>query len=77
MEGAEKEGGTIEAVGLSVFVCGHFGRSWASLHRTCIDGTHGGEERRVRNGNGEVSEDTRDSGRKDELITCSCILIDI
>ena len=49
----------------------------ALLNKTCNDGTHGGEERRVRNRNGEVSEDTRDSRRKDELITCSRILIHI
>ena len=60
-------------------------RSWllwlklglALSNRTGIGGTHNGVVRRVRNINGEVSKDSRDSWRKDELITCSHILIDI
>ena len=43
-----------------------------------VDATHGGEEMRgIRNLDGEVSKGTRDSRRKDELITCSHILINI
>ena len=45
--------------------------------RTSVDGTHGSEDRRERNRNGEVLKDPRDSRRKDELITSSGILIDI
>ena len=46
-------------------------------NKTSVDGTHGGEVRRIQNRNGEVLEDTRDSRRKDELITCNRILIHI
>ena len=52
--------------------------SLAPLNSNNVDGTHGGEEMRgIRNLDGEVSKDTRDSKRKDELITCSLILINI
>ena len=47
------------------------------MNRTGADGTYGGEVRRIKNRNGEVSEDTRGSRRKDALITCSRILIHI
>ena len=45
--------------------------------RTSADGTHDGEERRERNGNGEVLKDLHDSRRKDELIMGSNIQIHI
>ena len=34
VEGAEEEGGTVEAVGSSVSTLGRFDRSWASLRQT-------------------------------------------
>ena len=49
----------------------------ASPDKTSIYGTHDGEERRERNGNVKVCEDTCDSRRKDELITGSSVLIHI
>ena len=45
--------------------------------KTSADGTHGGEERRGKNGNVKVCEDTRDSRREDKLIMCSSIQIHI
>ena len=42
-------------------------------NRTEADSTHGGEIKRVRNGDGEVLEDTCDSRRENELIMCSRI----
>ena len=64
-EGAEVEGtkeeGVVGDVGLSFSIHGRFDRSWASLCRTELAGTHNGEVRRVRNGDGEVLEDPRDS----------------
>ena len=47
------------------------------LNRTSIDGTHGGEVGRIRNGDGKMKKDPHDSQRKYELITGCCILIDI
>ena len=49
----------------------------APPNRTGADGTHNGEVRRVRNGDGEVAKDPRDSRRKDELIMSRLILINI
>ena len=45
--------------------------------RTSADGTHDGEERRERNGNGEMLKDSHDSRRKDELIMGNNIQIHI
>ena len=47
------------------------------LTRIDINGTHGDEIRRVKNGDGEVAKDPCDSWRKDELITGRHILIHI
>ena len=44
-------------------------------NRTSVDGTHGGVIRRIRNRNGKVVKDPRDSRRKDELIAGRHILI--
>ena len=41
------------------------------------DGTHSGEIRRIRNGDGKVAKDLCDNQRKDELITSCRILINI
>ena len=49
----------------------------APPNRTSADGTHGSEVRRVRNRDGEVVKDSRDSWRKDKLITGRRILIHI
>ena len=51
--------------------------SLTPVDKTSADGTHDGEERIKRNGNGEVLKDPHDSQRKDELFTSSGILIDI
>ena len=77
-EGAEVEG-TANAVGSVDSIHGCFGRSWVSLHRkkTDVDGTHGGEVGRIKNGDGKMAKGPRDSRRKDKLITGHCILIDI
>ena len=49
-----------------------------SINSNSVDGTHNKKEMRgIRNLDGEVSKGTRDSRRKDELITCSRILINI
>ena len=63
VEGAKKEGGTKELIGIN-----HL-RLWslqsklglAPLNRTCADGAHDDEVRRIRNRNGEVSKNPRDS----------------
>ena len=47
------------------------------LNRTGVDGTHGGIIRGIRNMDGKMAKDPRDSRRKDELITCHRILINI
>ena len=47
------------------------------LDRTSADGTHDSEERRERNGNGEVLKGPHDSRGKDKLIMSSGTLIDI
>ena len=64
-EGAEVEGtkeeGVVGDVGSSFSIHGRFDRSWALLCRIELAGTHNGEVRRVRNGDGEVLEDPRDS----------------
>ena len=46
-------------------------------NRTGVDGTYGGEIRRIRNKGGKMAKDLRDSRKKDELITGRRILIDI
>ena len=46
-------------------------------NRTDVDDTHGGEVGRIRNGDGKMAKDLRDSWRKDELITSRRILMDI
>jgi len=46
-------------------------------HRSCADGTHNGVIRRIRNRDGKMAKDSRDSRRKDELITGCRILINI
>ena len=51
--------------------------SLAPSNRTSVDGTHNGEVRRARNGDGKVAKDKCDSRRKDELIKGHCILKDI
>ena len=47
------------------------------LNEIGVDGTHGGEVGKIRNGDGKMVKDPHDSRRKDELITGHCILIDI
>ena len=47
------------------------------LNRTNVNGIHGGEVGRIRNGDGKMAKDSRDSRRKNELITGRYILIDI
>jgi len=49
----------------------------ALTNRTGVDSTHGGEVRRIRNRDGKMAKDPRDSRRKDEFITSCHILIDI
>ena len=51
--------------------------SLTPLDKTSADGTHDGEKRRERNENVKVCEDTHDSRREGELITCSSVLIHI
>ena len=51
--------------------------AFAPSHRLGVDGTYGGEIRRIRNRNGKMAKDPRESQRKDELITGRRILIDI
>ena len=63
-------------------ICLHTWPFWsklglAPLNKTSIDGTHGGEERRGRNGNVKMCEDTHDRKREDELITCRGIQVHI
>ena len=78
MKGVEEEGGIAEAIGSSVSTCGlQLKLGLAPPNRTSADGTYGGEERRVRNGDMKVCEDMCNSRRKDELITCSRIQIHI
>ena len=49
----------------------------APSSRFGVDGTHGGEIRRIRNENGKMAKDPYDSQKKDGLITGCRILIDI
>ena len=49
----------------------------ASLNKSYADGTYNGEVRRIRNRDGKMVKDPRDSWRKDELIMGCRILIDI
>ena len=44
-------------------------------NRLLANGTHHIEMRRLRDDNVHVCEDTRDSRRKDKLVTCSRVMI--
>ena len=48
-----------------------------SPNRTGVDGTYGGEIRRIKNGDRKIVKDPCDNRRKDELITGRRILIHI
>ena len=45
--------------------------------KTNVNGTHDGEKSRERNWNVKMCENTRDSQKEGELITCSSVLIHI
>jgi len=49
----------------------------APLNRSSADGTHNGVIRRIKNGDGKLAKDLRDSQRKNELIMDRRIPIDI
>ena len=49
----------------------------APSNRHCTDGTHNDEVSRLEIGDRGVANDSRDSRRKNKLITSCCILIDI
>ena len=51
--------------------------SLTPLNKTDVDGTHGGIVRRIRNRDGKMVKDPRDSRKKNELITGCHILIEI